>query len=156
MVARISWGRVEGLGKIAQNCENVPSIMESRWLESSCAVRVSLMIHAKKLLAAFVLFAMAAPVFAHHGVAAFDASKTVSLMGTVTGFLFNNPHTIIQFEMKDSHGNVEKWEGELTSRNSLERLGWTAHSLRQGDSITLIGHPSKIGPRSFWVTKVML
>jgi hypothetical protein len=111
---------------------------------------------ARKLLAVFAILVWATSVFAHHGVAAFDASKTVFLKGTVTGFLFNNPHTIIQFEMKDSHGNVENWEGELTSRNSLERLGWTGHSLKTGEEISLVGHPSKLGPHSFWVIKVVL
>src|SRR5579862_4319728 len=73
---------------------------------------------------------------AHHGVAAFDVSKTVTVTGTVTGFRFDNPHVLLYFNVKDTDGKVQMWVGELNSRNALERLGWTSHTVKPGDGIT--------------------
>jgi hypothetical protein len=93
---------------------------------------------------------------AHHGVAVYDASKTITLMGTVAEFHFANPHTIIYFEVKDPNGSMEQWQGELTSPNLLERYGWNSHSLKMGDRITVLCHPARTGAKSAWVTKIVL
>jgi hypothetical protein len=101
-------------------------------------------------------FGLASSVSAHHGTAGFDRSKTTTLKGTVTGFLFQNPHGAIDFDVKDAGGNVDKWKGFLTSPNWLARAGWTKNTLKPGDMITLIGNQSKDHSNSLWVTKIEL
>jgi len=96
------------------------------------------------------------PAFAHHGIARYDTKKTVTVMGTVTEFRFANPHSIIFLNVKDRAGNVEQWQGELTSPNFLGRTGWSSHTLKTGDEVTLSGHPAKTGAKIAWVTKVIL
>ena len=46
----------------------------------------------------------AAPIFAHHGNAAYDETKEVTLKGTVTEFDWANPHAQIYFDVKDVKG----------------------------------------------------
>ncbi len=75
------------------------------------------------------VFPAAGVVSAHHGTAAFDRSRLTVLKGTVTSFIWENPHGGIEFEVKDSNGKVQKWEGSLTSPNWLARAGWTKNTL---------------------------
>jgi len=107
------------------------------------------------LIALGVLFCLSAPVFAHHGSAAYDMSKTITITGTVTEFQFVNPHVLIAMDGKDASGKVEKWQGELTSPNHLARAGWTKSTLKPGDEVTLIGGPAKSGSPTMWIRKIM-
>ena len=51
------------------------------------------------LAAAVALLVVAMPMLAHHGTAAFDTSKPVTVKGTVTEFVFLNPHCQVYFEV---------------------------------------------------------
>jgi Family of unknown function (DUF6152) len=96
------------------------------------------------------------PAFAHHGAAAYDVSKTITLNGTVSEFQFINPHVLISIEVKDpATGKMQKWQGELTSPNHLIRAGWTRGTLKTGDQVTLVGSPAKSGSTTMWLRKVM-
>lgn len=108
-----------------------------------------------QMLATFAIVLICSTgLYAHHGVAIYDAARTVTWTGNVTEFHFANPHTIIYFDVKDPDGNIEKWQGELTSPNLLERMGWTTHSLKPGDTVRISGHPAKNGARSAWIVSV--
>ncbi len=96
-----------------------------------------------------------APAYAHHGSAAYDASKTVTVTGTVTAFAFVNPHVMISIDVKNASGNIDKWEGEMTSPNHLGRTGWTRNTLKVGDEVTLAGAPSKSGTTTMIIHKVL-
>jgi Family of unknown function (DUF6152) len=108
------------------------------------------------LLAALIaLLAVSVPVFAHHGSASYEMTKSVSVKGAVTNFQFVNPHVLIFIESKNNKGEGEKWQGELTSPNRLNRAGWKHDTLKPGDVITLIGAPAKSGAHSLWITKIL-
>lgn len=108
----------------------------------------------KLALLATLLLAVAGTVSAHHGSAAYDMDKSVTLKGTVTDFQFVNPHVLIFFDVKDDKGQVTNWAGELTSPNHLERLGWSKSTLKVGDEITMSGAPSKSGAPRMWAQKI--
>ena len=92
----------------------------------------------------------------HHGWAAFDKDAVVTFTGTVTDFHFVNPHSVVEFEVKDEKGQVRKWQGELTSPAHLTPRGWTRTSLAPGDQITVTGYPAKNSAPSLWITKIRL
>jgi len=106
------------------------------------------------LLSLGVLLVLSGPAFAHHGSAAYDMSKTITVTGKITDFQFVNPHVLISMDVKDASGKVDKWEGELTSPNHLARAGWTKSTLKPGDEITLIGGPAKSGTPTMWIRKI--
>jgi tRNA(Ile2) C34 agmatinyltransferase TiaS len=99
-----------------------------------------------------VFLAAAAVVDAHHGQAAFDRTTKVTLHGTVTDFHFVNPHSVVEFEVKDATGRIENWQAEMTSPARLK--GWTATSLEPGDVVTVTGYRAKSGALSLWVTEL--
>jgi len=109
------------------------------------------------LLAMLGCFFMAAgPAFAHHGSAEFDNTKSASVKGTVTDFIWLNPHGSVEMDVQDAKGNVEKWQGFLTSPNFLARAGWTKNTLKPGDEVTLIGSPAKRRANILRVTRIQL
>jgi hypothetical protein len=106
--------------------------------------------------AAFTLAAMA-PVVAHHSPAAFDGQKTVTLVGTVKEFRWQNPHSWIEVLVPDEKGQEVLWAVELTSPTYLIRAGWKSNTLQAGDKVTVVGRPLKSGePGSAIFTSVTL
>ena len=91
---------------------------------------------------------------AHHGWAEFDEKAEVTLEGTVTDFHFVNPHCVVEFQVKDEKGQIQKWQGEFSSPGVLSRRGWNAASLETGDKITITGHPAHNGVLALHVTRI--
>lgn len=92
---------------------------------------------------------------AHHGWVDFDEKAEVTIQGTVTAFYFFNPHCVVEFEVREDKGGVQKWQGEFASKGELSRKGWTAASIEAGEKLTLVGHPSKDGTRAIHVIKIL-
>jgi len=108
---------------------------------------------------ALVLGVLAAcgPLFAHHGNAAYETGKAVVLKdGTVTKFVWGNPHTFVTCDVKDEEGNVVHWVGESGSPASLGLLGWSKSALHPGDVITVYIYPSKNGNPVGRLNKIVL
>jgi|SRR5665213_1354307 len=95
-----------------------------------------------KVLAIIALFAgiltMGAPLFAHHGDAAYDTTKPVVLKNAVvTEYDWINPHALIKVDYKDEKGNVQHWISEIGSTPSMSLLGWSRTTMKPGDVVTL-------------------
>ena len=98
------------------------------------------------LIASAGLLISATPVFAHHSFAAeYDADKPVELKGVITKWEWINPHSRVFIDVKDANGKVTNWNVELLSPNTLTRAGWTRHTLKEGDVITVKGSRAKDG-----------
>ena len=92
------------------------------------------------------LIVVASPILAHHGTnISYDHSKPATLNGTVTEFVWSNPHCQLYFDVKDASGKVTGWAGELNSPSVLGRQGWTKRQFKVGDQITITVFPSKAG-----------
>jgi hypothetical protein len=107
------------------------------------------------LLAGAALLAVSVPLFAHHGTAAFDTDRMVTVKGTITDFQYVNPHAQVYFAVKNDKGEDEAWQGELTAPNKLSRAGWTKHTLNPGDTVTVSGNPAKNGEHTLWIRKLI-
>lgn len=89
-----------------------------------------------------------ASTWAHHSfVAEFDATKPITLTGTVTKLAWTNPHAHIHVDVTGDAGTVTSWDFELGSPNALIRRGWSGKSLKPGDVITVSGYLAKDGSR---------
>lgn len=96
-------------------------------------------------------------VLAHHGTnASYDQDQTVTLKGTVTEFVWVNPHCQLYFDVTDDKGNVVHWGGETNSPGVLARSGWKKTTFKPGDKITVSVHPSRAGAPVGVIQKVVL
>ena len=72
-----------------------------------------------------VSLAISVPTLAHHGYAAYDLTKKLSLTGTVTDYQLANPHSTIAFDVKDESGKIQHWSVEFGYVRTLKEKGWT-------------------------------
>ena len=66
-------------------------------------------------IATIGLLILSAPALAHHGNAAYDLANPITLQGTVTEFVWSNPHVQIYFDVKDDKGKLVHWASETVS-----------------------------------------
>jgi len=100
--------------------------------------------------------AAAAPAFAHHSFAMFDAAKKVTLKGTVKEFQWTNPHAWILLMVDDSEGQPEQWAIEMVGPGGLARQGWLPKTLTPGMNISVIMHPLRSGNKGGQYLAVIL
>jgi len=96
-------------------------------------------------LAVIVLPAVSGPLLAHHGNAAYDTTKTITLKGTVTEYTWANPHVFLKVDAKDDGGNTSHWVIEAQSTVTQNAAGWTRTTFKAGDEVTLDVIPIKNG-----------
>lgn len=83
---------------------------------------------------------------AHHAFATeFDASRPVSLQGTVTKVELINPHSWITIEVVGEDGAPELWMFEGGSPNALVRRGITKQSVPVGAELVVTGYQARDG-----------
>ena len=100
-----------------------------------------------KTLLLWALFAglVSTPIFAHHGNAAFDVGKKLELKGTVTEWVWSNPHCWLKFDVKDESGKTVNWVTETTNSADMMERGWSKLTFRAGDQVTVTLEPVKSG-----------
>ena len=69
---------------------------------------------------------------AHHAPAVFDQTRTISIEGTVTEFVWSNPHSWIRMDVTDADGKVTNWSIEMNPPTYLIRGGWKSTTLKPG------------------------
>ncbi len=105
----------------------------------------------RRIFAVFAILAAGllmprASLLAHHGTGvAYEEDKWMTLKGTVTEWLWSNPHCGILFDVTDDQGNVVHWGAELGNPHQLSAAGFSKDVLKPGDKVTIIGHPSRSG-----------
>ena len=102
----------------------------------------------RKSLGALVLVVTAlfsSPLLAHHGNAGVDMIKKVVLKGVVTDWRWQNPHSILKFDVKADDGNIVHWSAETNNPADMVEKGWTAKSIKTGDEVTVTLHQVKNG-----------
>jgi len=109
------------------------------------------------LALAVALLTICAPIFAHHGAAAYDMSKPVVLKeAVVSKYIWANPHTLVFFDAKDDKGGTTHWSVELGSPSAIALLGWNRTTLKPGDVVTVYMFPAKNGNPVGRINKIVL
>jgi len=103
-----------------------------RWITAAVSALI--------LGAAFVVI----PVLAHHSSAPFyDPDQRVEIEGTVTRFVFRNPHAFLYLDVAGEGGATVEWQIELGAPVSIRRAGWTPDSLPIGMIVKATGSRSR-------------
>jgi hypothetical protein len=102
------------------------------------------MAHKLGIVALMVGFvAVSVPLFAHHGAASFDTSKMITVTGTVTEYIWSNPHVLVKLDAKDESGNIAHWVVEAWNPVTQASRGWTKNTFKPGDEVTADVTPAK-------------
>jgi hypothetical protein len=97
------------------------------------------------IVMAGILSDSGAQLVAHHGAATFDTGKRLEVEGTVTEWVWANPHCFLKFEAKGSDGTVRAWVVETSNPPDMVNRGWNRRSFKVGESITATVEPVKSG-----------
>jgi hypothetical protein len=83
---------------------------------------------------------------AHHSAAAFyQMTKEITVEGVVKSYSLGNPHARIYLTVKGADGQPQEWMAEGGSRTVLLRQGWTGDEVKVGDTVKIVGNPSRDG-----------
>ena len=96
-------------------------------------------------IAVLGLLAISVPLFAHHGNASYDPAKSVIVKGTVTDYVWANPHVFVKVDVKDDSGNVVHWIVEGQNPDSMRQISWTKDTFKPGDVVEIDAMPAKNG-----------
>ena len=95
------------------------------------------------------IFFSAGQMWAHHGTAtSYDQKKWVTIKGTVSEFLWRNPHSALFIDVKDASGKVVNYSIEMFSPILMVKAGYTRDVFRVGDEVSIDVHPSLVGENS--------
>jgi hypothetical protein len=108
-------------------------------------------------LLTIVLGALALPAAAHHSAAVFyQLDKTITVEGVVKSYNLGNPHARIYLTVKGADGKEQEWLAEGGSRTVLLRNGWKGDEVKPGDTVKLVGNPSRDGSNVLHWQKLIL
>jgi hypothetical protein len=85
------------------------------------------------------------PLFGHHGAAAFDTTKKITVKAMVIEWFWANPHCFLKFDAKDDKGEVIHWVTEASNPSDMVNLGFSKQTFKPGDEVTVTLIPVKNG-----------
>jgi hypothetical protein len=101
--------------------------------------------HTLLALIAGVSLVATAPLVAHHGAATFDTGKELTMDGTVTEWVWSNPHCFLKFDVTEKDGTVRHWTVETSNPPDMVNRGWSRRSFKGGETVKVIVEPVKSG-----------
>lgn len=102
----------------------------------------------------FAVVAIAVPLSAHHSWPV--GNQLVTVKGTVTEFMWANPHPMINLDVRNKDGVIEKWQVGGPAINRMESNGWSKTTVKPGDVITGIGYQYSDGQKILKLDKAVL
>ena len=82
--------------------------------------------------------------YAHHSFAAtYYVDREVTIEGTLTQFLYRNPHSFVKVEAPDSSGHMVTWSIEWGGGAQLTHDHVSRDTLRPGDKVICTGNPGR-------------
>jgi len=106
-------------------------------------------------LAAAMTLAVSSPAWSHHSHAMFDHDKVVTITGTVSDWVFRNPHVFLYIDVKGENGETVNHWIEMSNLTNMVTRGIGKSTFKAGDKVTVNMHPLKDGrPGGSYVTIV--
>ncbi len=88
-------------------------------------------------------FGLVGTALAHHSDAGYDQERVIGFEGTVTRYLWRNPHVTVYVETRNEAGELVEWGVETGSTPIMTRSGWSRDLFAPGDVVSVRGHPDR-------------
>ncbi|NIW24854.1 MAG: hypothetical protein GWN29_09970 [Gammaproteobacteria bacterium] len=89
------------------------------------------------------VFGLVGTAVGHHSDAGYDQERIIGFEGTVTRFLWRNPHITVFVETPNEDGELVEWGVETGSTPIMTRSGWSRDLFAPGDVISVRAHPDR-------------
>lgn len=97
------------------------------------------------LLAFGFAIGMTTPTHSHHSLSVFDYDTETTVTGTVTSFVYRNPHCFLHVAVKGEDGAVTAWAVEMSAIPAMIRRGVRKSTFKAGDTVTVTVNPMRSG-----------
>lgn len=95
-------------------------------------------------IACALVLASSGVAYAHHSFAAtYYVDQSITIKGTITEFLYRNPHSFLKVDVKGPDGKVTPWSIEWGGGAQLTQDKVNRDTLRPGDVVTIEGNPGR-------------
>lgn len=85
-----------------------------------------------------------ARTYAHHSFAGtYLLDKELTIKGTLTQFMYRNPHSFLKIDVKDEKGQVTTWLVEWGGGAQLARDNVTRDTVKPGDQVVVTGNEGR-------------
>jgi hypothetical protein len=108
------------------------------------------------VLLGIVLVCAVTPARAHHGAATFDTVGEITIKGTVTEWIWSNPHSVLKLDVKGEDGAVKTWSVATSNVADLSKRGWSRRTFKPGEEVTVLIQPAKSGEPVGMIRNVVL
>jgi len=83
-------------------------------------------------------------IAAHHSFAAtYFVDREITVEGTLTQFLYRNPHSFVKLIAPDGSGQMQTWSVEWGGGAQLTQSHVTRFTLKPGDRVVVTGNPGR-------------
>ena len=114
----------------------------------------------RKALAAvgsLLVFAVAAPVWAHHSfAAAYDLKQPVTVHGVIARVRLSNPHSWFFIDVKDDSGKVQRWAFEAGTPSGMIRNGYKPNIIKTGAEVTIKGFHARDASKNMGMLRTLI
>jgi hypothetical protein len=81
---------------------------------------------------------------AHHSFAAtYFVDREITVEGTLTQFMYRNPHSFVKVAAPDDKGQMQTWAVEWGGGAQLTQEHVTRETLKPGDHVIVSGNPGR-------------
>ena len=105
---------------------------------------------------AVMLLGLTVAASSHHSQTMYQPDHEVTVTGTVSRWVWTNPHTWLFVDVRNGEGAVQQWGFEANSAASMSRAGWKKTQFAAGDTVTVSGWPMKNGESKALLHRVVL
>jgi Family of unknown function (DUF6152) len=102
-------------------------------------------------LAMAVVAALAGTALGHHGWSGYDASKEMTLTGSILEAGYEHPHGYVKL---DAGGKV--WRVVLAPPTRMENRGLPRDMLKVGTTATVVGYPNRTDPEELRAERITI
>jgi Family of unknown function (DUF6152) len=82
--------------------------------------------------------------YAHHSFAAtYFVDQNIKIEGSLTQFMYRNPHSFLKVDAPDDKGQVQTWSIEWGGGAQLSQAHVTRDTLKPGDHVVITGNPGR-------------
>jgi hypothetical protein len=96
------------------------------------------------LMAMALVAVIGGRAYAHHSFAAtYFVDQNIKIEGSLTQFMYRNPHSFLKVDAPDDKGQVQTWSIEWGGGAQLSQAHVTRDTLKPGDHVVITGNPGR-------------
>lgn len=129
----------------------VPGRLKAFGHERELKGRQDMRIRLTLTLAVAAVAALAGTALGHHGWSGYDASKEMTLTGSILEAGYEHPHGYVKL---DAGGKV--WRVVLAPPTRMENRGLPRDMLKVGTTATVVGYPNRTDPEELRAERITI